>query len=201
MVWRNARILQYPCWRTNVSSTLCWHGSGLWLSISSYVGTWTFHCDPAGNEWCTAHCNTNSVRSIPPPSGVRNKWNDSTNKIPYVLLEANLPCHHLTSRNKPHVASLTWASCAVHISTNDISNQFILLLISSWPWRYSEITLCDGLQQVFFSSTYKLCLDSKRACNSRYCCFYCTLRNETRVVFAWVSSILRVKNLHRWSIS
>ena len=131
MVWRNARILQYPRRRTNVSSSLCWHGSGLWLSISCYVGTWTFHCDPAGNEWRTAHCNSKSLRSaINPPPGVRNKWNDSTIKYPmFSLRQIFCLATKFTSSNKPHVASLTWASCAVHISTDDISNQFTLLPI------------------------------------------------------------------------
>ena len=150
MVWRNARILQYPCRRTNVSSSLCWHGSRVRLSISSYVG-WTFHCDPAGNEWRTAHCNSNSVRSpnihILPPYlelGINEmiwQWNT------LCLREANLPCQHLTSRNKPHVTWLEPRVLSIFLPIIFLISLFCYL--SSCPWRSSEITLCDGLLQVF----------------------------------------------------
>ena len=148
MVWRNARILQYPCRRTDVSS-LCWHGSGLWLSISSYVGTWTFHCDSAGSEWRTAHCNSNSVRQpqnlyLPTWSLELMKWfDDEIRCISCVLHEANLPCQHLTSRNKPHVAWLEPRVLSIFLPIIFLISLFCYL--SSCPWRSSEITLCDGL--------------------------------------------------------
>ena len=147
MVWGNARILQYHCRWTNLSSS-SWHGSGLWLS-SSYE--WTFHCDPSGGEWRTAHCNARS-KSLRSPNiyipllGFSNKWNHLTIKT--LWSGWGKPCQHLTSRKKPHVAWLNPRVLSIFLPMIFLISLFCYL--SLCPWRSSEITLCDGLLQVFF---------------------------------------------------